>query len=190
MIVGITGSIASGKSLVTKYLINKGYQIIDCDKISHSVLELDEAKNQVVLAFGNNIINNGKIDRKALGSLIFNDKDKKELLQSIVFPFIINEIKKQLSLLNGLIFLDAPLLIEYNLQYLVDKIIVIKTEKEIQLQRLMDRDKINKDYAIAKINSQLPIEEKEKYANYIVDNSLDIEKTHKQIDIILKQLEV
>ena len=102
MVVGITGSIASGKTLVTTYLLNKGYQIIDCDKISHMVLELEEAKNQVVKAFGECIINNGIIDRKALGSLIFNDKNKKELLQSIVFPFILKEIERQLSLLKGL----------------------------------------------------------------------------------------
>ena len=190
MVVGITGSIASGKTLVTTYLLNKGYQIIDCDKISHMVLELEEAKNQVVKAFGECIINNGIIDRKALGSLIFNDKNKKELLQSIVFPFILKEIERQLSLLKGLIFLDAPLLIEYELQYLVNKIIVVKTSKDIQIKRLVERDNITQEYAIKKINSQLPIEVKEKYADYIINNSLDIENTYKQIDTILKHLEV
>ena len=189
MVVGITGSIASGKSLVTTYLINKGYKVIDSDKISHEVLFINEVKQRLINQFGSTIITNNEINRKELGFIVFNDNNKKEQLQNIVFPYILEEIKKQISNNKGLIFLDAPLLIEYNIIYLVDKIIVVKANKEVQVKRLMDRDNISYEYAIKKIESQLPIEEKEKYANYIIDNSSDINNTYNQIENILKQME-
>ena len=189
MVVGITGSIASGKSLVTTYLINKGYKVIDSDKISHEVLFINEVKQRLINQFGSTIITNNEINRKELGFIVFNDNNKKEQLQNIVFPYILEEIKKQISKNKGLIFLDAPLLIEYNIMYLVDKIIVVKANKEVQIKRLMDRDNISYEYAIKKIESQLPIEEKEKYANYIIDNSSDINNTYNQIENILKQME-
>lgn len=189
MVVGITGSIASGKSLVTTYLINKGYKVIDSDKISHEVLFINEVKQRLINQFGSTIITNNEINRKELGFIVFNDNNKKEKLQNIVFPYILEEIKKQISNNKGLIFLDAPLLIEYNIMYLVDKIIVVKANKEVQVKRLMDRDNIFYEYAIKKIESQLPIEEKEKYADYIIDNSSDINNTYNQIENILKQME-
>ena len=193
MVIGITGNIASGKSLVTNYLLNKNYKVIDSDKISHDVLLLDEVKEKLINSFSLEIITNEQIDRKKLGSIVFNNKDKKELLQSIVFPYILKEINNQInSYKDGnikLIFLDAPLLIEYNIMYLVDKIILVKTNKDIQIQRLMARDNISYEYAIKKINSQLPVEEKEKYANYIINNDLDINYAYNQIENILKQLE-
>lgn len=189
MVVGLTGSIASGKTLVTNYLKKLNYQVIDSDEISHNVLFIDDVKKEVVNTFGEQVLINNVIDRKILGNIIFNDSNKKTLLESIMFPYIVSEIKKQLSLLSGIVFLDAPLLLEYNLEYLVDKIIVIKVEEDIQIKRLMERDNITKEFAIKKIKSQLPSSEKEKYANYIIDNSYDINNTYNQVDEILKQLE-
>lgn len=189
MVVGLTGSIASGKTLVTNYLKKLNYQVIDSDEISHNVLFIDDVKKEVVNTFGKQVLINNVIDRKILGNIIFNDSNKKTLLESIMFPYIVSEIKKQLSLLSGIVFLDAPLLLEYNLEYLVDKIIVIKVEEDIQIKRLMERDNITKEFAIKKIKSQLPSSEKEKYANYIIDNSYDINNTYNQVDEILKQLE-
>lgn len=189
MVVGLTGSIASGKTLVTNYLKKLNYQVIDSDEISHNVLFIDDVKKEVVNTFGEQVLINNVIDRKILGNIIFNDSNKKTLLESIMFPYIVSGIKKQLSLLSGIVFLDAPLLLEYNLEYLVDKIIVIKVEEDIQIKRLMERDNITKEFAIKKIKSQLPSSEKEKYANYIIDNSYDINNTYNQVDEILKQLE-
>lgn len=191
MIIGITGSIASGKSLVTNYLLNNGYKVIDSDKISHEVLLLEEVKEKLIINFGNSIIINNKIDRKQLAKIIFNNKEKKELLQSIVFPYILKEINNQIKVYEEekVLFLDAPLLFEYNLLYLVDKIIVVYIDKNIQIERLMKRDNIDYDYANNKINSQIPLEEKIKYANFIINNNLDINNTINQINNILKQLE-
>lgn len=189
MVVGLTGSIASGKSLVTNYLRKLNYQVIDSDVISHNILFLDDVKKEIVNAFGKEVLVDNNIDRKILGNIVFNDINKKSLLESIMLPFIVSEIKKQLRQTDEILFLDAPLLIEYNLQYLVDKIIVIKVDEDIQLKRLMERDNITKEYAIKKIEAQLPSIEKLKYANFIIDNSHDINSTYNQVDKILKQLE-
>lgn len=189
MVVGLTGSIASGKSLVTNYLRKLNYQVIDSDVISHNILFLDDVKKEIVNALGKEVLVDNNIDRKILGNIVFNDINKKSLLESIMLPFIVSEIKKQLSQSDEILFLDAPLLIEYNLQYLVDKIIVIKVDEDIQLKRLMERDNITKEYAIKKIESQLPSIEKLKYADFIIDNSHDINSTYNQVDKILKQLE-
>lgn len=190
MVVGITGSIACGKSLVSSYLKNKNYVVIDSDIISHEVLLLEEVKTKLVDIFGLDILSNNEINRKQLGLKIFNNYDNKIKLQNVVLPYIIKEIKKQISENNGLVFLDAPLLIEYNLLYLVDKVIVVKVDLQTQLNRLMKRDNITEEYAIKKINSVLSSEEKQKYADYVINNSNTIDETYKQIEIILKKLGV
>ena len=109
-------------------------------------------------------------------------------MQEIVFPYILDEINKQIKENEGLIFLDAPLLIEYNLLYLVDKVIVVKADLNTQINRLMSRDNITKEYALKKIQSALSSEEKEKYADYIIDNNYSIDDTYKQVENILKKL--
>lgn len=190
MVIGITGSIASGKSTVTSYLINKKYNVIDCDEISHFVLTIDSIKEKLKEVFGEQIIVNNSIDRKILGKIIFNNINKKEQLQNIVFPEILSIIKQKIKESNGIIFLDAPLLFEYKLESLTNKIIVVNVSKEEQIKRLMTRDNIDKDYAIKKINSQFPIDEKLKKANYIIDNNKSKENTYYQIEQILKLLEV
>lgn len=183
MVIGITGSIASGKSLVTEYLKNKNYKVVDCDLITHDVLEKEEVKKEINVKFPN-VLNSDMIDRKLLGTIIFNDNKQKKVLENIVMPYIVNEINKQISN-EKLIFLDAPTLLENNLQYLVDKLIVVKTSKETQINRLMARDNISRDYALKKINSQWPVERKIKFANYVIDNDKEAQDTYKQIEAIL-----
>lgn len=183
MVIGITGSIATGKSLVTNYLIEHHYKVIDCDLISHQVLELDIVLNEISKHFPS-VIQDNKVNRQALGYIIFHDPLKKKELEKIVMPYIVAEIKKQITN-DALIFLDAPTLLENGLLYLVDKLIVVKVEQEIQIQRLMARDNITKQYAIKKIASQWPLEKKLTYANYVIDNSYSIEKTYEQIHNIL-----
>lgn len=189
MVIGITGGIACGKSLVTSYLLNKKYNIIDCDEISHYVLTIDFIKKELRKIFGDEIFINDEVDRKKLGKIIFNDSKKNEYLRAIVFSQIFKIINKKISESKGIVFLDAPLLFEYNIEFLADKIIVVKTTKEEQIKRLMNRDNIDREYAIKKINSQMPIEEKIKKANYIIDNSNSVEDTYVQIKQILEILE-
>ena len=150
MIIGLTGSIASGKSLVSNYLKQKNYQIIDCDEISHYVLTIPSVILLLEKEFGKQIIIDGVVNRKLLAEIVFNDVEKKSQLEFIVFPEILEEIKKQIKEKKGIVFLDAPLLFEYNLEYLTEKIIVVKSDKEVQIQRLIKRDNINEEYALKK----------------------------------------
>jgi len=192
MIIGITGSIATGKSTVTKYLSEKGYKIIDSDKIVHKLLSTSSVLSEISLAFGRDLIVDGVLVRKLLAKMIFDDEEKRKLLNSIIHPRVISEIKEETNNYKGvkdnLIFVDIPLLYEEKLEYLVDKIIVVYVPKNIQLERLMARDGIDLDYANKKINASMDIELKKEKADYIIDNSKDVDSTYKQVDEVLRRI--
>ncbi|HHW99723.1 MAG TPA: dephospho-CoA kinase [Acholeplasmataceae bacterium] len=192
MIIGITGSIATGKSTVTKYLSEKGYKIIDSDKIVHKLLSTSSVLSEISLAFGRDLIVDGVLVRKLLARMIFDDEEKRKLLNSIIHPRVISEIKEETNNYKGvkdnLIFVDIPLLYEEKLEYLVDKIIVVYVPKNIQLERLMARDGIDLDYANKKINASMDIELKKEKADYIIDNSKDVDSTYKQVDEVLRRI--
>lgn len=192
MIIGITGSIATGKSTVTKYLSEKGYKIIDSDKIVHKLLSTSSVLSEISLAFGRDLIVDGVLVRKLLAKMIFDDEEKRKLLNSIIHPRVISEIKEETNNYKGvkdnLIFVDIPLLYEEKLEYLVDKIIVVYAPKNIQLERLMARDGIDLDYANKKINASMDIELKKEKADYIIDNSKDVDSTYKQVDEVLRRI--
>lgn len=192
MIIGITGSIATGKSTVTKYLSEKGYKIIDSDKIVHKLLSTSSVLSEISLAFGRDLIVDGVLVRKLLAKMIFDDEEKRKLLNSIIHPRVISEIKEETNNYKGvkdnLIIVDIPLLYEEKLEYLVDKIIVVYVPKNIQLERLMARDGIDLDYANKKINASMDIELKKEKADYIIDNSKDVDSTYKQVDEVLRRI--
>src|SRR5690554_119503 len=192
MIIGITGSIATGKSTVTKYLSEKGYKIIDSDKIVHKLLSTSSVLSEISLAFGRDLIVDGVLVRKLLAKMIFDDEEKRKLLNSIIHPCVISEIKEETNNYKGvkdnLIIVDIPLLYEEKLEYLVDKIIVVYAPKNIQLERLMARDGIDLDYANKKINASMDIELKKEKADYIIDNSKDVDSTYKQVDEVLRRI--
>lgn len=189
MIIGITGSIGTGKSTITKYLFNKGYPVLDADKLAREELENKEVIKEIVAYFGESVLNNGKIDRQRLGEVIFRNKTDREALNRIIHPRVIARIEKEAKQAEGLLFVDVPLLFEAKLEYLFAKIIVVYTSKETQLKRLMARDRINEEYAQAKIAAQMDIEEKKIRADYLVDNEGELENTYKQIENILRRIE-
>lgn len=188
MIIGITGSIGTGKSTVTKYLLEKGYQVLDADKLAKEELEKDDVISEIVLYFGEAVLKNGKINREYLGKLIFNDQKKREILNSIIHPRVIARFEEAIRNTQGLLFIDIPLLFETKLEYLCDKILVVYTSKETQLKRLMERDRIDEEYAQTKISAQMDIEEKKKRADYLVYNDGDLEATFEQIENILRRI--
>lgn len=191
MVVGITGSIATGKSTVSEYLINNGYPVVDSDKIVKDLLNTKEVIKDVEKIFGNKIVQNGIIDRKQLGEQIFLDEKMRKQLNNIIHPKVIENIKLKIYEYEKqykLIFVDIPLLFEENLEYLVDKIIVVYTSRQTQLERLINRDKISNEYATLKIKSQLDIELKKDKADYLITNELDLKSTYNQIDNILRRL--
>lgn len=190
MIIGITGSIACGKSTVSNYLKSKGYIVIDADKIGHEALDDDYVKEKLVLAFGNEILEDNKISRQKLGELVFGNSGNLNVLNSIIHPEIRKKILEKIDKNNDkeLIFIDVALLFEAKFDDLVDKIIVVYVDKNTQLTRLMKRNSISKKEALSRIVSQMSPIEKAKLGDYTVNNNLDVINTYEQVDKVLSEL--
>lgn len=189
-IIGITGGISSGKSTVTKYLINKGYYVIDADKISKMITEPGNLGNKLIsIHFGASYFNGDILDRKKLGDLIFHNPKKRKELDEILHPIIKKEIISEIEERDeDIIFLDIPLLFEAHFDDLCDSIILVYINKDIQIKRLMERDNISYDMAILKIDSQMSLEEKKKKSDYIINNNSDLINLYKEIDNILERI--
>ena len=190
MIIGITGSIACGKSTVSNYLKSKGYIVIDADKIGHEALDDDYVKEKLILAFGNEILENNKINRQKLGELVFGNSSNLNVLNSIIHPEIRKKILEKIDKNNDkeLIFIDVALLFEAKFDDLVDKIIVVYVDKNTQLTRLMKRNSISKKEALSRIVSQMSPTEKAKLGDYTVNNNFDVINTYEQVDKVLSEL--
>lgn len=192
LIIGITGSIACGKSLVSNYLQEKGYTIIDADKIGHMALENDEVKKQLVNKFGKSILKDNEVNRVTLGKLVFENNENLKELNNIIHPQIRKNISEQIQVHKNeeLVFVDVPLLFEAKFDDLVEKIIVVSLDEKIQLERLMNRNSLSKEEALQRIKSQIPVREKEKLGDYVVDNSFTQENAYNQVDRILEKLKL
>jgi len=190
MIIGITGSIACGKSTISNYLKSKGYIVIDADKIGHEALDDDYVKEKLILAFGNEILEDNKINRQKLGELVFGNSSNLNVLNSIIHPEIRKKILEKIDKNNDkeLIFIDVALLFEAKFDDLVDKIIVVYVDENTQLTRLMKRNSISKKEALSRIVSQMSPIEKAKLGDYTVNNNLDVINTYEQVDKVLSEL--
>lgn len=191
MIIGLTGSIASGKSTVSNMLKDKGYPIVDADKIARQVVEPGTPViKEIAEHFGDEVLNeDGSLNREKLGERIFKSEEERKKLNSIIHPAIRNEMIRQkeqwISNGAGTVILDIPLLFESKLQSFVEKIIVVSVTPEIQKQRLIARNELNEQEAIDRINSQLPMVEKEAGADAVIDNNGTIEETKMQVETLL-----
>lgn len=190
MIIGITGSIACGKSTISNYLKSKGYIVIDADRIGHEALDDDYVKEKLILTFGNEILEDNKINRQKLGELVFGNSSNLNVLNSIIHPEIRKKILEKIDKNNDkeLIFIDVALLFEAKFDDLVDKIIVVYVDKNTQLTRLMKRNSISKKEALSRIVSQMSPIEKAKLGDYTVNNNLDVINTYEQVDKVLSEL--
>ena len=189
--IGITGSIACGKSTVSNHLKEKGYTIIDADKLGHIALTSDEVKEKLKKSFGLTILENNEISREKLGKLVFGNDENLKVLNSIVHPYI-RKIILQLQEKHRderLVFLDIALLFEAGFEDLVEKIIVVHVDEKIQLARLMSRNSLSKEQAMFRIESQMSSKDKSILGNYVIDNGGTKEETYKQIDLIIEALE-
>ncbi|MBV5123092.1 dephospho-CoA kinase [Bacillus halotolerans] len=191
LVIGLTGGIASGKSTVANMLIDKGITVIDADIIAKQAVEIGmPAYRQIIDEFGEDILlENGDIDRRKLGALVFTNEQKRLALNSIVHPAVREEMLKRRdeSIANQETFvvLDIPLLFESKLESLVDKIIVVSVTKELQLERLTKRNQLTEEEALSRIRSQMPLEEKVSRADNVIDNSGTLEETKQQLEEIL-----
>ena len=186
-VVGITGSIAVGKSTVTNYLLQHGYIVLDADKITHDAyIKGNECYYQVVKEF-DCLDENNNIDRKKLGNIVFNDIDAKKKLENIVHPYVVKCLKQGIEKSKEkLIFLDIPLLYEAHLEYLCDKIIVVYVDKQLQIERLKERNKISFEQAEFLVGKQMSIEDKKNKADYVIDNRVYFEELFKNIESVLE----
>ncbi len=191
-IIGITGGISSGKTTVCNAIANKGYKIIDCDKINKDLSKIGMPIYKAIInTFGNDyLLDNNEIDRKKLGSLIFNNNEAKLKLNEITHPLILLEMKRQISLINDkLVFVEIPLLYEAKLDNICDYVICVYLDKKTQLERLIKREGIDEAYALAKINSQMDLDKKRDLADYVINTMGDLEDTINQTEEIINKLE-
>ena len=190
MNIGITGSIACGKSTVSNYLKEKGYTIIDADKLGHVALTSEDVKRRLSETFGANILVNNEISREVLGKLVFGNDNNLKKLNNIIHPKIKELILKlqEEHENEDLIFLDIALLYEANFVDLVEKVAVVYVDEDVQLERLMTRNFLSKEEALKRIESQMSPQEKASLGDFVINNSYRKEDTFQQIDEILEKL--
>ncbi|HHU79786.1 MAG: dephospho-CoA kinase [Bacilli bacterium] len=198
-VVGITGGIATGKSQATSILKDLGYLVIDADTIVHNLMQPEtKVYKEIVKTFTSSILNNDQtINRRALAEIVFNDENERDKLNAIIHP----EVKRHMiQMIEGfyderyeqLVFVDVPLLYEAGFEDIVDKVIVVYTSYHNQVKRLVARDQISVSYAKLKIAAQMPLSEKCKRADYVLDNDGPIyrfrEKLLEIVDVIKKEI--
>ena len=193
-LIGITGGIASGKSTVSNLIKKKGFTVVDADKVSREVLKKNsKAFVECVNQFGSFILNqDGDIDREKLGEIIFNDPLKRKKLNAIMHSRIRVMLLKEVICCfcrnEKIVFIDIPLLVESKLAFLFRELIVVFVDKEVQLKRLMTRNSFTKAQAQSRINSQMDLSKKLKFATRVIDNNGTIDSTTAQLNDFLNKL--
>lgn len=187
----ITGTIASGKSSLSEILRKKGYEVIDSDRINRRLLEKDQINYKEILsskAF-DEAFDGEKLNKKKLAKIIFTDSKKRELINKITHKNIISYINSLIEKSKDKnIFVEIPLYFQMKEKFTCDYVWLVYAKREVQIQRLMQRDKIDRDFAIKKIESQDYLSMKEK-SDLIFDNSTSLEDLEKKVEIALKNLE-
>ena len=193
--VGLTGSIAVGKSYVLGILRELGCHTIDADQIAREVVTKDSAGLKLVMEnFGNEVLKpDGSLDRQKLGTIVFADEAKRRQLNSILHPLIIAAQDEQIRQIEqsdpkGIVMIDAALMIESGGYRRMDKLIVVYCEPAIQLQRLIRRDGLSRETAESRIAAQMPQDEKKTFADFLIDTSGDRSQTRAQVEDVYREL--
>lgn len=189
--IGLTGNIASGKSMISGMLREYGATVLDADLVGKSVLaeNVEGALEQVRSTFGDCIFDGNQLNRHLLGSLVFGHPDLLMKLNDIMMPIMTRLVANEIAVLHRtstVVVLDAAILIEASWQNLVDEIWVVKASKGEQLERLMTRDHLPRDEAVSRIEAQMPLAQKLAYADVVIDNTMDVEQTRKQVKMLWK----
>jgi dephospho-CoA kinase len=193
--VGLTGGIATGKSTVGAMFVELGCHLIESDQITHQLFEPGQAVHAaVVMQFGNRILERGgTIDRRILGEIVFKDPQARAKLNSLVHPAIIQRQQEWLKEMeaqdpHGIAIVDAALMIEVGTYKNYDKVVVVTCSREMQRERLRARSALSEEEIESRIHSQMPTEEKIKYADFVIDNSGSIESTRVQVEKVYQEL--
>jgi dephospho-CoA kinase len=196
LLVGLTGGIASGKSVVAEMLSELGAPLIDFDVLARRVVEPDKpAWNDIVSFFGEQVLSEDRtLDRDALGAIVFADLEKRKKLESFTHPRIGEEFYGEVLSIRSadpeaIIQVGIPLLIEGNMQHMFDHLVVVHVPREVQLERLMGRDGLSEKDAEARLAAQMPLDDKLEYADTVIDNSGSLDATRRQADDLWSALE-
>lgn len=189
MIIGLTGGIACGKSTVARMLERRGAAIVDADLIAREVVEPGSpVLDQIAERFGRDVLNaDGSLNRKRLADIVFSDAEAKRDLEQLTHPAIRARIRERIARLErerpqGLNVADIPLLYESGLEHEYPEIMVVYVPESVQLRRLMERDGLDERQAMSRIRAQIPIEEKKRRADIVIDNSGSLRDTEEQVD--------
>ncbi len=195
LVIGLTGGIASGKSLVTKQLDELGATVIDADKVGHaSYLNGSETFRELVQAFGEEIVGaDGEIDRKALGGKVFGDPAARRRLEGIVWPAMRTMMEAQLETLraegSGIVVIEAAVLIEADWLPIVDEVWVVIASPDTARKRLSERNGLNEEQAEARLQAQLTNDDRRSYANVVIENDGTLEELTAAVDAAWSKLE-
>lgn len=195
--IGLTGSIATGKSTVTNMLKELGAFVIDCDKTARDVVAPGtRGLAKIEAAFGKAAVAaDGSMDRVYIGDLVFRNPEMKKRLENILFPLIFEALDKELLRLERegatpVVFLDMPLLYEVKYDSCVDEVWLVYVPFEVQLSRLMKRNGYTKEEALLRIHSQISVDKKKSLAQQVIDNSGTLEDTKEQVRSLWERLQM
>ena len=198
MIIGLTGGIGTGKSTVSQILKDRGFSVIDLDVISHEVIEFSSVVEKIVQNFGREVLDedeagNCTISREKLGKIIFSDKKKRLALNSIMHPEILKVMHKKIleckSEKNKIIFVEVQLLFEVQWEKEFDYILLVAAKRDMQVRRVLERDKRSEEEAWNIINSQMSLDEKREKSDFVIENDGNMDDLNKKVDKFLKSLE-
>ncbi|MBB6452075.1 dephospho-CoA kinase [Salirhabdus euzebyi] len=196
VVIGLTGSIATGKSTVSNMIRELNIPIVDADKIARAVVNPGEnAYKQIVEAFGEEILQtDGAIDRKKLGTIVFSNKEMREKLNNIVHPEVRRMMLQQrdecIQNNSKAVVLDIPLLFESKLTHFVEKTLVVYVDEDVQLKRLMKRDRSVREEALQRMKAQIPVSKKAEMADAVINNNGTLEETREQLHTLLHKWDI
>ena len=193
LVVGLTGNIGCGKSSLSDIFRAEGIKIIDADIIARQIYEDEKLLSKVYETFGNDIKNeDGSINRKALGRIVFSDDEKLIQLSKLTHPVIRQKVSDEIEAYKSqneeIVILDAALLVESDYLNFIDKLLVVTCKENIQIERIIARDNCSIEEALGRIKSQMSQENKVKYADYVIDNSATLSELRKKAFIFMNYI--
>lgn len=191
IVIGITGSFGSGKTSVARILRHYGARLIDADRLAHDCIKPhSSAYKKIIAVFGKGVLKKNRIiDRKKLARIVFNNKELLKKLNNLIHPQVTRDIKDIIrNSREGMVVLDAPLLIEAGLQGLVDKLIVVTLSQKEQLRRLKKKSSLTRADILKRIKCQIPLRQKMRIADFVIDNNGSIKETARQVEQIRRRL--
>lgn len=186
--VAITGNIASGKSVVQEILATSGFAVFDADIAAHELLDDNSAVLETFADF--DILENGKISREKLGKIVFNNKNLLEKLNAIIHPLVRAEIEKFFDENSdkNIVFAAVPLLYECGMENMFDRVVLIQTSDSVRLERLIKRSGYSREYALKRLESQMPQDKKAAKADFIINNDGDFGALTRQVSTLVQTL--